>query len=67
VPLAWEELQRGLKPDQYTVENLPRRLSSLKADPWARYFTLRQKIAAAGAARAPRTRASGRAAARGAR
>jgi bifunctional non-homologous end joining protein LigD len=52
VPLAWEELKRGLRPDQYTVENLPRRLSSLKADPWARYFTLRQKIAA------PRSRAS---------
>jgi bifunctional non-homologous end joining protein LigD len=45
VPLAWEELQRDLRPDQYTVENLPRRLASLKADPWARYFTLRQKIA----------------------
>jgi bifunctional non-homologous end joining protein LigD len=53
VPLAWEELQRGLKPDQYTVENLPRRLSSLKADPWARYFKLRQKIAAPGGRRRP--------------
>jgi bifunctional non-homologous end joining protein LigD len=52
VPLAWEELQRGLRPDQYSVENLPRRLKSLKADPWARYFKLRQKIAA------PRSRAS---------
>jgi bifunctional non-homologous end joining protein LigD len=52
VPLAWEELKRGLRPDQYTVENLPKRLSSLKADPWARYFMLRQKIAV------PRSRAS---------
>ena len=25
VPLAWEELQRDLRPDQYTVENLRRR------------------------------------------
>ena len=45
VPLAWEELQRDLRPDQYTVQNLPRRLSALKADPWARYLTLRQKLA----------------------
>ena len=45
VPLAWEELTGGLRPDQFTVANLPRRLSSLKADPWARYFTLRQKLA----------------------
>jgi bifunctional non-homologous end joining protein LigD len=53
VPLAWEELQRDLRPDQFTVKNLPRRLSSLKADPWARYFTLRQKLAAPRARRRP--------------
>jgi bifunctional non-homologous end joining protein LigD len=53
VPLDWDELQRGLKPDQYTVENLPQRLASLKADPWARYFTLRQKIATPRARRRP--------------
>jgi len=50
VPLAWEELKAGLRPDQFTVANLPRRLSSLKADPWARYSKLRQKLAV------PRTR-----------
>ncbi len=64
VPLAWEELDRDRRPDHYTVENLPRRLSSLKADPWARYSTVRQKIAAP---RASRARAPRRAAARGAR
>jgi bifunctional non-homologous end joining protein LigD len=53
VPLAWEELQRDLRPDQYTVENVSRRLSSLKPDPWARYFTIRQKIAAPRARRRP--------------
>jgi bifunctional non-homologous end joining protein LigD len=61
VPLAWEELQRDLRPDQFTVENLPRRLASLKSDPWARYFKLRQRLAA------PRARAGrGGRAARGA-
>jgi bifunctional non-homologous end joining protein LigD len=53
VPLAWEELQRGLRPDAYTVENLHQRLGSLKADPWARYFKLRQKLAVPGARRRP--------------
>jgi bifunctional non-homologous end joining protein LigD len=53
VPLAWEELQRDLRPDQFTVENLPRRLSSLKGDPWARYFTLRQRLAVPRARRRP--------------
>ena len=53
VPLAWEELQRDLRPDQYTVENVPRRLASIKADPWARYFTLRQKIAVPRSRRRP--------------
>jgi bifunctional non-homologous end joining protein LigD len=53
VPLSWEELQRGLRPDQYTALNLPRRLASLKADPWARYFTLRQKLAVPPARRRP--------------
>jgi bifunctional non-homologous end joining protein LigD len=46
VPLSWEELQPDLRPDRYTVENLHRRLASLPADPWARYFTLRQRLAA---------------------
>src|SRR4030095_9196186 len=53
VPLAWEELRPDLRPDQYTAQNLPRRLSSLKADPWARYFTLRQKLAVPRARRRP--------------
>jgi len=62
--LAWEELDRDIRPDQYTVQNLPRRLASLKADPWASYFTTRQKIATP---RAPRARTSGRAGARSTR
>jgi len=53
VPLAWEELKSGLRPDQLTVANLRRRLSSLKADPWARYFKLRQKLAVPRSRRRP--------------
>ncbi len=35
-PVAWDELPRT-RPDQYTVQTLPRRLESLKKDPWAGY------------------------------
>jgi bifunctional non-homologous end joining protein LigD len=34
-PVAWEELSPDLKPNGFTVENLGRRLASLKRDPWA--------------------------------
>jgi bifunctional non-homologous end joining protein LigD len=35
-PVTWEELP-GTRPDQYTVQTLPRRLPALKKDPWAGY------------------------------
>ena len=34
-PVAWEELTPDLKPNGFTVDNLGRRLASLKQDPWA--------------------------------
>jgi bifunctional non-homologous end joining protein LigD len=34
-PIAWEELSPALKPNGFTVENLGKRLASLKRDPWA--------------------------------
>ena len=34
-PVAWEELSPDLKPNGFTVENLGKRLASLKRDPWA--------------------------------
>jgi bifunctional non-homologous end joining protein LigD len=43
-PLDWGELTPSLRPDHYTIANLPRRLRQLKADPWARYWTLRQAL-----------------------
>jgi bifunctional non-homologous end joining protein LigD len=35
-PVTWEELPKT-RPDQYTVEALPRRLASQTKDPWAGY------------------------------
>lgn len=43
-PLRWDELTARLSPDKYTVENLPRRLSTLREDPWEGFFELRQTI-----------------------
>jgi bifunctional non-homologous end joining protein LigD len=34
-PVAWEELKPDLKPNGFTVENLGKRLATLRQDPWA--------------------------------
>ncbi|MBJ6125988.1 non-homologous end-joining DNA ligase [Microvirga splendida] len=34
-PLAWDELSPDLRPNGFTVENLGKRLLSLRRDPWA--------------------------------
>ncbi|MGF9756498.1 non-homologous end-joining DNA ligase [Microvirga sp. 0TCS3.31] len=34
-PIAWEELSPNLRPNGFTVENLGKRLTSLRKDPWA--------------------------------
>jgi bifunctional non-homologous end joining protein LigD len=44
VPIRWEELTPKLAPDHYNVRNLPRRLATLRRDPWDGFFTLRQKV-----------------------
>ncbi|WP_437816438.1 non-homologous end-joining DNA ligase [Sorangium sp. So ce1078] len=46
-PLSWEELGPEMRSDRFTLRNLPERLASLRADPWARYGKVRQKITAA--------------------
>jgi bifunctional non-homologous end joining protein LigD len=46
-PITWDELERGVKPDQFHVGNIRERLHSLKADPWKSYWTVRQRITAA--------------------
>jgi bifunctional non-homologous end joining protein LigD len=43
-PLAWDELGADLRSDQFTVKNLPRRLSALGKDPWADFFASRQVV-----------------------
>lgn len=44
VPIAWQELRQGVRPDAYTFDNLPHRLAALRADPWDGYGLVRQSI-----------------------
>jgi bifunctional non-homologous end joining protein LigD len=46
-PLAWEELEDGVRADTFTVENLPERLAGLTADPWREMSKVKQSITAA--------------------
>jgi bifunctional non-homologous end joining protein LigD len=45
-PLFWEEVERGVTPDAFTVLSVPARLARLKSDPWAEMPKLRQSIGA---------------------
>jgi bifunctional non-homologous end joining protein LigD len=45
-PLFWEEVEKGIKPDAFTVLTVPARLAKLKSDPWAELPKLRQSIGA---------------------
>lgn len=47
VPVRWDELGPKLRPDRYTVANLPSRLSALAEDPWAGFAAARKPLTAA--------------------
>jgi DNA primase len=36
-PLSWDELDARLRSDRFTVATLPRRLRTLRRDPWRGY------------------------------
>src|SRR6516165_3988497 len=46
-PLFWEEVEKGVRPEGFTVATVPQRLAGLKKDPWAEIGKLRQSISAA--------------------
>jgi bifunctional non-homologous end joining protein LigD len=46
-PLYWEEVEKSIRPEGFTVATLPQRLAALEADPWAEIGKLRQSISAA--------------------
>ena len=43
-PLAWDELSGAIRSDAFTVANVPARLRSLQADPWAEFERLRRSL-----------------------
>ena len=43
-PIAWEELQQDIRRDYFNLRNVPERLKSMKRDPWADYFDVKQSI-----------------------
>ena len=45
-PLAWAELSAKTEPAAFTVEMVPRRLTALRKDPWADFFSVDQAITA---------------------
>ena len=46
VTLTWRELSPSLDPASFTVLTVPTRLARLRKDPWADYWTSRQKLTA---------------------
>jgi bifunctional non-homologous end joining protein LigD len=46
VPVRWDELGPSLTSDRYHVENLRRRLTALRADPWEGFEALRRPLTA---------------------
>ena len=45
-PLFWEEVEQGVRAEDFTVETVPPRLAALSADPWAEIGKIRQSISA---------------------
>jgi len=43
-PLTWDELRRGVDPQDFTLTSVPKRLESLRKDPWDGYTRLRQSV-----------------------
>ncbi len=44
VPIRWDELRPSLDPGRYTVKTVPRRVRSLKADPWEDFEKSRREL-----------------------
>ena len=47
VPIAWEELNKDLHSDSFTVSNIQQRLKAKRTDPWKDYFQIKQRLSAA--------------------
>jgi bifunctional non-homologous end joining protein LigD len=43
-PLAWDELTSSTRSDHFRLDNVRERLASLKRDPWAGFFEIKQQL-----------------------
>lgn len=43
-PLAWDELSNRKADNTFSIKTLPKRLSSLKKDPWETFFQIKQSL-----------------------
>jgi bifunctional non-homologous end joining protein LigD len=43
-PIRWSELKETLDPRTFTIASVERRLSRLKTDPWAAYWSTKQEL-----------------------
>ncbi len=50
-PITWDELRAGIAPADFTVLSMPRRIASLKRDPWHGYDKVKQSIKRRGSRR----------------
>ena len=47
MPLAWEQLKPSLRPQNFNLDTVTAYLRKPKNDPWADFFTIKQKLASA--------------------
>ena len=47
MPVSWDEIENGVRPDEFTVETVPQRLAGRSSDPWAEIGKIRQSVSAA--------------------
>ncbi len=54
-PLAWDELSDAIKSDHFRLSNIERRIASMRSDPWAEFFGVKQRLGDARAMRPAKT------------
>jgi bifunctional non-homologous end joining protein LigD len=43
-PIAWEELKDDIRREHFNLRNVPERLATIRQDPWADFFDVKQSI-----------------------
>lgn len=44
VPIHWDELSKEKRDTEFTIKTLSKRLDTLKSDPWADYWEIKQSL-----------------------